>query len=235
MELLNRSGCASSPDPMSTGSDLKGCGKCILCKDQLNTSTIFTSSVTNERFLFNGGTAEFACKTKGVVYLITCELCKIQYVGETKVPLASRFYGHRGAIKRGQVNTVLYQHFLDNRHSYHHCKVQIIYVYNKDDDGAKQTLLNVEEFYMRKLGTLYPFGLNDKITSLNITLTSYDFMEFHSGNTPFFTFPSARRGRSHGHRKSTKTHKSPDDMFSLLLIWSSIIINPINFIIYILF
>ena len=201
---------------MSTGSDLKGCGKCILCKDQLNTSTIFTSSVTNERFLFNGGTAEFACKTKGVVYLITCELCKIQYVGETKVPLASRFYGHRGAIKRGQVNTVLYQHFLDKRHSYHHCKVQIIYVYNKDDDGAKQTLLNVEEFYMRKLGTLYPFGLNDKITSLNITLTSYDFMEFHSGNTPFFTFPSARRGRSHGHRKSTKTHKSPDDVFSTI-------------------
>ena len=57
---------------------------------------------------------------------------------------------------------------------------------------------------MRKLTTLIPFGLNDHITSSNINLGCYDFRELHRSNTPFFSFPSERRKRSHGHRKSTK-------------------------------
>ena len=209
-EIINRSGCASSPDPLGKGKDLLGCGKCILCKDQFNSSTVFKSSVTNERFVFDGVCDAKACKTRNVVYLITCQLCNIQYVGETTTPLASRFYGHRGAIKRSQINTILYTHFLNAGHTYHHCKVQIIYHYDKKDGDAKKTLLNVEEFYMRKLGTIHPFGLNDKISSMNLCLGNYDFRDFHSLNSPFFSFPSPRRGRSHGHRKTSKPTKEPD-------------------------
>ena len=54
---------------------------------------------------------------------------------------------------------------------------------------------------MRMLATLYPFGLNDNINSLNINLRSYDFKKFNSLNTPYFSYPQTRQRRSHGHRK----------------------------------
>ena len=215
-EILNSSGCASSPDPLATGDDLKACGGCLLCKMQLNKSTVFTSSVTKERFRFAAGGLGNACTTNNVVYLITCEYCKMQYVGETTNTLRTRFYGHRNAIKRGKYNTQLYYHFLDPGHRPEHCKVQIIYHYDKDDDDAKKVLLTVEEYYMRKLATVYPFGLNDKITSMNINVGTHDFRTFNSANTPFFSFPSERRKRSHGHRKKSFKTKESDSILNLI-------------------
>ena len=206
------SGCASSPDPLPMDNNLKACGGCTLCREQLNVSTVFKSSVTNDTYSFAGSGLGNACTMKNVVYLITCEQCKLQYVGETTTSLRTRFYGHRNAIKRSQHNTILYSHFLEANHRAHHCKVQIIYHYDKDDDNAKNTLLAAEEFYMRKLMTLHPFGLNDKITSMNINLSSYDFHQLNSSNTPFFSFPNERRERSHGHRKTPKKN-SGDDIF----------------------
>ena len=94
-------------------------------------------------------------------------------------------------------------------------KVQIIFHYNKSDD-AKDVLLTVEEFYMRKLCTLRPFGLNDNITSMNINLNNYDLLKLNSLNTPFFSFPSERRKRGHGHKKYSKQKVSSDDLKSMI-------------------
>ena len=86
----------------------------------------------------------------------------------------------------------MYDHFLTHgRNSLQYLKVQILYHCDKTDD-AKDILLTVEEFYMRKLCTIYPFGLNDHITSMNINVFSYDFLKLNQANTPFFTFGSAR-------------------------------------------
>ena len=205
-EILNSSGCASSPDHLDANDDLKKCGGCMLCKLHLDTSTKFTSSVTNETFTLDEKSSNInvACTTKNVVYLITCDICKIQYVGMTVQQLRCRFDGHRTSIKGGKLNTYLVDHFTSPGHSSHNAKVQIIYHYPHDDDDAKDYLLTVEEFYMRKLATLSPFGLNDKITSMNINLSSYDYTKFHKSNTPFFSFASERRKRSHGHRKPNR-------------------------------
>ena len=43
-----------------------------------------------------------------------------------------------------------------------------------DDEDTKDVLLAKEEYYMRMLSTLYPFGLNDNVKSLNINLKTYD-------------------------------------------------------------
>ena len=40
------------------------------------------------------------------LFCLGCYFCET--TGTT--PLASRFYGHRGAIKRSQINTILYTH-----------------------------------------------------------------------------------------------------------------------------
>ena len=86
------------------------------------------------------------------------------------------------------------------------CKVQIFFHVktddDDDDDDTKDVLLAKEEYYMRMLSTLYPFGLNDNVKSLNINLKTYDFTQFHCLNTPFFSYTQPREKRSHGHRKN---------------------------------
>ena len=218
MEILNNSGCASSPDPNARGSDLSRCTKnCIFCPDVFNPSTAFNSTVTNETFRFDASSiVGKPCLTENVVYLVTCALCNIQYVGETTQKLKKRFDGHRGCINRHETSPYIYTHFLRPGHTYHHCKVQLIYHFGNRDGDVTKTLLTVEEYYMRKLGTCYPFGLNDKITSKNINLTLYNSLDFHKLNTPFFSFPSERRGRSHGHRKNSKTHKEQTDVLATI-------------------
>ena len=91
-----------------------------------------------------------------------------------------------------------------------------LYHYNKNDDDAKNILLHVEEFYMRKLATLFPFGLNDNINSMNMNLSSFDYSTLNSYNTPFFTFTSKRKNRSHGNRKRPIAKKSTRDTRSIL-------------------
>ena len=198
-EKLNRSGCASSPDPLSNTELLNACGdhkQCRLCELHLNTSTKFRSSVTNDTYNIsstNHGIG-LACHTKNVVYLITCAKCSIQYVGMTTQSISKRIAAHRSKIITKKPTTGLYQHFLKPGHSITDFKVQIIYHYTKDDDNdAKDVLLHVEDFYMKKLATLMPFGLNDHVTDLNIDLSDYDFDQFHSANTPFFLFTHKRQ------------------------------------------
>ena len=199
------SGLASSSDHGSND-DLKTCGGCMLCKIHLNTSSIFKSTVTNEKFCLpkNNYGIKVACTTKNVVYLITCDHCNMQYVGMTTTALRTRFNNHRSAVKNSKITTNLYYHFLSHqqRNKEHLLKVQIIFHTNEED--AKNSLLNAEEFYMRKMCTLMPFGLNDNITSMNINLISYELSNLNSLNTPFFSFPSKRRVRGHGHRKCSK-------------------------------
>ena len=155
--MINESGCASSPG-IGPDDELKSCGKCQFCKIHFNPSTNFTSSVTNDTFSlpedhFGMGVA---CSTRNVIYLITCAKCSIQYVGMTTQQVRSRFDGHRFKIKKGSIEMQLYYHFLNPGHTEFDCKAQIIYHHTGDDESAKDVLLQVEEYYMRKLATLIP-------------------------------------------------------------------------------
>ena len=204
-EVLSGSGCASSPGIL-IDDNLRSCGKCQFCLLHLNSSTSFKSTVTNDSFSLTKSShdIEIACKTKNVVYLITCAKCGIQYVGMTTQTINSRFDGHRTKIRNKKVSTVLCQHFWKEDHSLSDIDVQIIYHFRGKDEDAKDVLLHVEDFYMKKLVTVMPFGLNDHITDLNINLSSYDYRLFNRANTPFFPYPHSRKKRSHGHRKNSK-------------------------------
>ena len=51
------------------------------------------------------------CTTPNIIYLISCRVCNIQYVGETKNSLKKRIYGHRSTIKTGRLDTPVGCHF----------------------------------------------------------------------------------------------------------------------------
>ncbi len=64
------------------------------------------------------------CNTKGVVYVITCDKCKVQYVGQTSRRLRDRFVEHLGYIRMKIEATG--KHFAQTNHTLAEMKVQII-------------------------------------------------------------------------------------------------------------
>ena len=57
------------------------------------------------------------CTTSNIIYLISCRICGIQYISETKNSLKKRFYGHRSTVKTHKLNTPVGQHFNLHNHS----------------------------------------------------------------------------------------------------------------------
>ena len=45
------------------------------------------------------------CTTSNMIYLISCRICGIQYIGETKNSLKKWFCGHRSTVKTHKVDT----------------------------------------------------------------------------------------------------------------------------------
>ena len=183
------------------------------------------------------GTVYLDCHSANVIYLITCSKCFLQYVGETAQKLNERFNlhitGFRHPKKHGHCR-VLTEHFTTGKCKGAKYTVQIIEKLEgngRTERGgldAKSTQLRKqrEVFYMNKLRTVYPYGLND--------LTDEDFKKYENCDligVNYFPLtrphPRISRGQSH---KFPNTMSS-NDFFHLLnkeLIYN--LPNAMNFI-----
>ena len=190
---------------MDHGKLLSSC-QCVTCDAHLDTNCSFRSTVTGATFSLPDNHYEInpdtPCKTKNVVYLITCKKCSIQYVGQTGTLLRTRMGAYRTKIRHKQSGSLVHDHFNLDDHSLSDLKVQILYHVKdgqfKNKSDIQEDLLNMEYYYQSVLCTFYPFGLNDKVETDNIYLKSYDFSLLHCLNTPFFIMPVPE------FRKSTK-------------------------------
>ena len=145
------------------------CNK-ALCKTCpfFSTSKSVLSNVTKKSYNIKNPSGEnLSCKSANVVYLLTCEHCNFQYVGETATPLKDRISRHRTAK-------------LGCRHVLNHYKencvgtsfsfsVQILekltgsgYKDGKIDPEMRDLRLKSEDFWMKALRTIYPYGLNER-------------------------------------------------------------------------
>ena len=178
----------------------RGCKTCTI----FDQSTTFKSSYTGREYSIG---PNLHCGVENIVYLITCKLCKIQYVGETETSLRQRMCGHRSCIKN--LGSLLGSHFDD--HGLDNLRVQIIEKIDprrmRNDKTVKDHRLDREDYWMRELGTISPFGLNDKVRRIgnisqkqseNLLVTQL----FHS---------SQRRPRSHGRRINRASNRVPRD------------------------
>ena len=136
-----------------------------------------------------------------VVYLITCSKCDNQYVGETKQKLSKRLSGHRSAIKK-HANTFIAKHFNQPGHSVADILIQPIekieLLPGESDEDVTIRRLGRERFWMLELGTVYPYGLNDRLQSvgnvsknLKNNINVFSLLNKHK-----------RRKRSHGRRRN---------------------------------
>ena len=175
--------------------ETRNCKCCV----SLNTDCIFSSLATGCKFAMTKQ-GEFNCKTSFVIYLITCKVCGIQYVGQTRQSLHKRLNGHRTSILRNKLNTYLCRHFNSPGHKFEDISIQIIDVVDdySDVNEAINKLNELEDFYMRMLNSIYPLGLNDKVTHVGCVSKRQDALNI------YYSRPIKRRKRSHGIRHTKR-------------------------------
>ena len=94
--------------------------------------------------------------SKNCVYLIWCDVCNIQYVGETKNTLLTRFAQHRYNILRMKdTHLPVVQHFIAHGLLALHATVL-----HGNSGWSTDRRRAVERFWIRRLGTVQPGGLN---------------------------------------------------------------------------
>ena len=125
-----------------------------------------SSSKSNEVFEIRG---TFNCNSKNVVYLLECQICKIQYIGETKLEFRQRYSGHKSdynsdinarsnnALTKGHP---IAKHFLETGHSLQNFRATILKGHFKDDLDRKcfESKL-IHEFNSHKAGLNQNSGL----------------------------------------------------------------------------
>ena len=101
------------------------------------------------------------CTMTNVIYLLTCSVCKLQYIGETKNSFRRRFGDHNGYIRRKEKQpTAIHM----NRHNdpTGHYIPQILEVIHRNPDLPETTAFRKkrEVFWIYRFKTLIPKGLN---------------------------------------------------------------------------
>lgn len=152
-----------------------GCTPCLSkgenkCCKQIRRTKKFKSNRTNKSFnIFH----KVNCKSKWVIYLMECIICRIQYVGKSEWPMNIRINKHRYDVPRFDSLDVC-QHFRSPGHDFDsHAKFTIIEELkqkNKPKHTMRKILEQREDSWVIKLRTLNPDGFNKE---LNDSTTPY--------------------------------------------------------------
>lgn len=126
--------------------------KCLCCH-YIQVTSVFHSTQTHEEFHIN---SYMNCNSHNIIYLITCNKCKIQYIGQTGRQLKQRLTDHRSNINL-QKNTPISIHFNSPLHSLKDLNIIPIELLTSNDI---QKRLEAEKSWINKLFTKYPNGLN---------------------------------------------------------------------------
>ena len=186
---------------------IKACGNnCYTCPI-LNKSDIFTSTLTNVKYLSSNFDQDYeflSCHSTNVIYLLTCNRCSIQYVGETVQPkMSSRMTAHiRTANKDSTEEGCRYlrEHFTTGVCKDATFSVTII---EKLKGSGRDTFGSIvkeetefrrvrERWWMSELRTIYPYGLNIRYES---TFNNHENMEHNHTYNKFNSKTTKRKVR----------------------------------------
>ena len=147
------------------------CSKCLannrtLCCNQIQQTSKFTSYKTNNTYdIYH----KVNCKSKYVIYLMECTLCKLQYVGKSERPFNIRINNHRKDITKHDAIPVC-KHFNNPSHNFNtHAKFTIIEQLRTLNETKEELTLRLrkrENFWINKLNTLHPNGLNSELNNI---------------------------------------------------------------------
>ena len=180
------------------------CGlmRCRTCP-YLNECNVFYSKITNQRFhpILNSCNS-LNCQTENVVHLISCKLCDLQYIGESKNSIQKRFAGHRSSINLGKNHQLTHNHFHRENHHLSNClilPIEKIEAMGLNDRELTRIRLDREKFWIQTLQTSYPLGLNVRLKGVG---------DFHPSQNVYRDFGgSRRRNRRRSSKRKPKSQR----------------------------
>ena len=135
------------------------CGSCVQCQ--------FTKKCTTYKHPHTGQTLKIrgtiTCTQKNVIYLLTCP-CNLAYVGKTTRCLKTRIAEHRSNIRNRDQRSPVATHFHEAGHNISMLQYIGIEQVKKPRRGGNidTLLLKRESYYIHKLDTKQPRGLNQE-------------------------------------------------------------------------
>ena len=98
-----------------------------------------------------------------VIYIINCNKCGLQYVGETKRPIRNRKYEHFSSVQKFQQDksTPVSRHFSQNNHSVRNIEFSIHHWMGDPTSPNSSSRCKAQElYYIWAFPTLHPAGIN---------------------------------------------------------------------------
>jgi hypothetical protein len=152
-DLLVRSAHRTTSSSSASTPGCKPCGsnKCKTCL-YIDPSTTFKTP--SGQFTVRSA---LSCKSTNIVYILTCTLCNMMYVGETGRSLNDRFTEHQRSM-RLCYNDPVGQHFSGHLHSHTHARIAAVW---QNPRGLVYRRF-MESSLIARLDTRHPGGLNTK-------------------------------------------------------------------------
>jgi len=132
-------------------------GTCKYC-NKLDKSGTITSTHTMRK---HKSMKNVTCRSSNLIYCITCQSCGIQYVGETKNTLMTRFQSHFWHINCKKTETPVGIHFNKPGHKgIHDVKIHVLDFIHANPATSLELRLKTEKRWIHRLRTSEPLGLN---------------------------------------------------------------------------
>ena len=133
--------------------------KCQTCPMMSNSNSFILNGISYSKC--DGGN----CKSNNIIYLATCTICNLGYIGKTTVPLRDRFSGHRRSMKIVSTLTEITDKEALAAHAVfdHHSQLTFneLFRLNIVKNNVKPSeLLKTEQQFINKYKTIRPTGLN---------------------------------------------------------------------------
>ena len=159
-ELIAPSKLRDNSIPMSTVTPgFSKCNKkCDLCLNYTQNTLTFCSTATGFSYKIK---QSICCSSRNAIYLITCNLCHIQYVGSTSTQFKVRFRNHKSSMRTNKKTCEVAIHFNQSPHSlsdFNFLPFELI----TDTIDIDKKLLTREAYWTAQLHTLQPQGLNKR-------------------------------------------------------------------------
>ena len=145
------------PEERTKGSFKCGNKCCEACLNVIETSN-FASTVAGETYIINH---KLNCNDKGLVYLLICNCCKKQYVGQTADKFHFNWNSYKSNCRKHQrgetcMQQQLYKHFCDSNRNCFISGVSVTFIDKTDPTDP----LKRENYWRSTLKTTAPFGIN---------------------------------------------------------------------------
>ena len=149
----------------------KCCKDCLSCPD-LSRSLEVKSNITGRTYYsINVKYLEIHCRIRNYINLLTCKNCGIQYVDESITPVNLRTGIHRKS-KSGCEHSINHYKNLRKGASF---SIRVLeklegndFINGQLDLAIQKLLLQREDYWMKKLRTIYPYGLNERVKNSNL-------------------------------------------------------------------